>query len=697
MSNDMEAGGPQEEASPAEEAKYREVIAGIRGLTRYQPRLSFRIKVHLLSRWYGFARNLHRRQRETAREKPSRRPLTGFATAAVVLLVLVITFFSMTQVANASVPGDPLYWLDKLQERLTLSFTRHPVHKATLRLDLAQERLDEIRTLEDRQRLERDILKALSREADDHLAMSRSHLEESGVKSRDKELLLSRLNEVVIYRENLLAGILSDRDVLGEEIPAEGTEVTLADTAENSLLNGRKREISLTANSKGEVRFTHETISKTDAVQIEAMLEGSGIRTVWPLETRTERVLGARRYEVEVSPALVYIPCYQEQKFLINLVDNKTGKPADSRRIMLRDRSGTGLLNDDISLLEGKTDRKGRFSFKFKKISAEKVSRISLTVKGAVEEKSGDIIVLGATEPLGEGEAAATLKMSGRGEEEKLILDNDDVWVSLPRKSQDVISAVGTRTGGEIAGPLALDIKKVEELSGLKHEPSRSTRVIAGRDGSLALVSTFRFAGEKNEGLSISYKIALSSHDPLTMVDVTWENQSDRSLNLNGVDRGLPLLGIRAPGADRVEIGGQQANGNWSAQEYEADSDRPYSDIYVDGTVISLGLAEPSYTGPHQWKLSIEDGSPILELESEAAELKPNKKYHWTMFLGIGTEYGGEKFLERTAEIFPGMTSGLSPKIPLVEGERGHRVRMSPKSILEARTRITLKVLEPLP
>jgi uncharacterized protein DUF5667 len=71
-----------------------------------------------------------------------------FATAAAALMLLVGS--SVFAVAAKSVPGDWDYWAKRVRENAHLLITRAPVQRAYLEMDLARERLNEIRILVDR-------------------------------------------------------------------------------------------------------------------------------------------------------------------------------------------------------------------------------------------------------------------------------------------------------------------------------------------------------------------------------------------------------------------------------------------------------------------------------------------------------------------------------------------------------------------
>jgi uncharacterized protein DUF5667 len=71
-----------------------------------------------------------------------------FATA--VAAVVLLAGGSVFAVAQKSVPGDWDYWAKRLHENAHLLVTRAPVQRAFLQMDLARERLDEVRTLVNR-------------------------------------------------------------------------------------------------------------------------------------------------------------------------------------------------------------------------------------------------------------------------------------------------------------------------------------------------------------------------------------------------------------------------------------------------------------------------------------------------------------------------------------------------------------------
>jgi hypothetical protein len=78
-----------------------------------------------------------------------------FATAAAALMLLVGS--SVFAVAQKAVPGDWDYWAKRAGENAHLLITRAPVQRAYLEMDLARERLNEMRVMIDRGQQKSDL------------------------------------------------------------------------------------------------------------------------------------------------------------------------------------------------------------------------------------------------------------------------------------------------------------------------------------------------------------------------------------------------------------------------------------------------------------------------------------------------------------------------------------------------------------
>ena len=79
-----------------------------------------------------------------------------FVFANAVAAVFLLAGGSVMAMANSAVPGDWDYFAKRLHEEARLLITRGPESRAYLQMDLARERLDEVRTLVDRKQTATD-------------------------------------------------------------------------------------------------------------------------------------------------------------------------------------------------------------------------------------------------------------------------------------------------------------------------------------------------------------------------------------------------------------------------------------------------------------------------------------------------------------------------------------------------------------
>lgn len=93
-----------------------------------------------------------------------------WAAALAVILALVLASAGTAIAAQSSIPGDPLYPVKRVTERLGLLVVRDPPGKTHLRLEFARRRTEEIEALDNRgEEVEESILVELATETEETL------------------------------------------------------------------------------------------------------------------------------------------------------------------------------------------------------------------------------------------------------------------------------------------------------------------------------------------------------------------------------------------------------------------------------------------------------------------------------------------------------------------------------------------------
>jgi len=93
-------------------------------------------------------------------------PRPAFAPALITAIVFIFISFGTVMLSAGSLPGDLLYPLKLITERVQYSLTANPEGKAELRLTFADKRLQElVKTINKRGGLDRALLKSMLKEA----------------------------------------------------------------------------------------------------------------------------------------------------------------------------------------------------------------------------------------------------------------------------------------------------------------------------------------------------------------------------------------------------------------------------------------------------------------------------------------------------------------------------------------------------
>lgn len=198
----------------------------------------------------------------------------GFAPAIILIILAAvgITGVGTTVAANNSVPGDPLFGLDKAIEEVQVSLATNDETQAKIKLEIAKERLNELETLESTNRaVDPAVTEAQLAISDATTTLStvETKFKENKItlKSTDLQALLTELQSLLVTHQRLIKKVeikIKDGEVkakiklFGQEASesAELIDDDLEDLEDDGQLNA-----SLVRHLKAELRGV---LSKVD-------------------------------------------------------------------------------------------------------------------------------------------------------------------------------------------------------------------------------------------------------------------------------------------------------------------------------------------------------------------------------------------------------------------------------------------------
>lgn len=264
-------------------------IARTRDVQRFHPRLAFRIKVALVSRFPDSA--ALRRALGTPGGKPAEsghgppawkvvlRPAAAALVAASVVFILLV---GLTMMAGSSQPGDTLYAFKHARESIEMSFTRDPVPKAKKRLSLAEKRLSELEHFLSAGTLEPENIEYIANEYN----KNKEYVEEvisSNAGKTEASRLQAHLDFIENQKDNLVNGMISGAGAEEVMFPAVGARVTVSDRSGRSSLGRVATDVSGRTDKNGEFEFEFVTDEPGDTRQVEAVIKLDGRKNVVPL------------------------------------------------------------------------------------------------------------------------------------------------------------------------------------------------------------------------------------------------------------------------------------------------------------------------------------------------------------------------------------------------------------------------------
>ncbi len=569
------------------------IIERIRSVPRIRPRASFRLRMSLYSHLPALGNYLVSRHEASMIERrilgPDAKRRSGWvasagriATAVAVILVLALgAFGTLTFAARNSNPGDALYSLKRFREDIELAFTWDRSKKVEKSLLLAEARLSELDYLISRKKLDASSVAEVAgdygarrRAVEDILREDNGLSDARGVATH---LKIIRTAEKNIERRLAAAGAQAAL------APAEGALVTLKDVSGREALDGRS-SLETTAGADGQVFFT-ANLSGREARDLEAHIELDGRSEVLPVFPATAEI-SSGPLSASVSPTPAAVVLDRPEMFTLTL-SSSDGSRVSGRSIKLKDSTATSYINGVAGEASLITDSEGRCSFSVSKRSLERVSRISAAVVNGTPQELGEVLILGGLKApnAGADRNGVTASSSGPASGPQVIeLDNGLVRVATTNASRPgtvIESVTGVGNTGK-AGPL--------------YEPMLSQAALAG---AKTAGPRLMFAGAESAGYEVSFEVPVGQGTVRKTYRVV-------------LARGNPYATVSC----RVEVEGNPG---------EAAGGSPTADVskleISSGYEIGLGGETVSLPGQGSTLVSFKIGSPFTVLDSSSGQV----------------------------------------------------------------------------
>lgn len=134
-----------------------------------------------------------------------RRGLRITAVALVGAIVLMLGAGSAVAASTNALPGDPLYGLKRAVERISFAMHRSPGSRASLCLQFAQTRLEEVQTLVGSGQDASDVVEAFQ----DDITCAESEAENAVALGQDEEVLLAHVQDMIGKHVDVLNDLLN--------------------------------------------------------------------------------------------------------------------------------------------------------------------------------------------------------------------------------------------------------------------------------------------------------------------------------------------------------------------------------------------------------------------------------------------------------------------------------------------------------
>lgn len=677
--------GSHKEGSGPEEST---LVESIRSMPRIRPGRAFKVRVNLYARFPGLGsymvarREASRIERSILGTEPPKRAawlasMGRIATAVAVVLVLALGIFgSLTFAARNSRPGDALYSIKRFREDMELSLTWDRSKKVQKSLALAEARLSELDYLITRNKLDAREVKAVIRDYGERTRavedILREDIQLQGAQGVAAQLKVIRTTEKNIERRLAAAGPGASL------VRAAGAQVTVRDVSGRQSLDGGKSSIKYRTDADGVVSFDVELSEPGRAKDLEAYIELDGRSEVLPVFSACLRPSNGT-LSGTVTPVVPSVVLNRPEMFSLKLASSDASRLA-GRSIRLKDASRTSNINGVDGEVTVVTDSAGVCSFTVTKKSLDRVSRISASVLGgsspglAGPQDLGEVLVVGGLKLPSDGARSSDVSVRAVGPEagpQSIELNNGlvRVTVSAGRPGQVIESVTGVTNSGR-AGPLN-DTLRGEDTPADLIKTSGPRLAFAGNEAAGYEVSFEAHMGQAV--VSKTYRVTLARGNPYATIDCRVEVSGEPVDTASGAII-ADFFRLQIPTGGAVNVSGNDvsaAGDNSSMLSFQVGA--PYAMVDSNGSIEILACPIDSETYPSAWVLGRD--SLALRLPENAGRVGADSSV--TLLLGITDRQGVKEF---TARVMRGVGSSVPPESAGETDGQGFLVTTDPTS-----------------
>lgn len=580
-----------------------DMIERMRSVPRIEPRASFRVKIAFSTMFPRLGMRLAGEHVPAPDAAGVVRPAWSggarfAAAAATILLLAFIVMSSLVLASGGSKPGEPLYGLKRMREKVGLAFTWSTFDKASKHLDLASSRLEELDGIAAEGAVDPDLVENLARDyKEDTLAASVTmRCNPGAAMSQD---IARRLEQMQTQKANI-AKRLSAASAVGVLARSQGAGISVRDPGGQSGLVAGGATGS--ADEEGRFRFAVNVTDPSQLAGLDVVIEADGRKEVLPLYEPA----ASKKYSVALEPAVRSLELNTPTMVTLK-VTRADGSAV--RSVKLGDRTLTCLINGrsgDVVLPVGAG---GKCSFSLTKTSADVASRIAVQAdEGGWVDTGASLRLGGWTAPDAQApDGAVTVKAVGNGENAQSVeIDNGLVKVTARRNAAgEVVSSLGRQTGAVTAGPF---------FDGLVAEARAGGRPCAMTGPVLTAsneeMSSYRVSFEMalSDGyVRKTYDVSLSEGKPYAVIRARVELSGGASAEYadNPAVAGPGVL--RIPAGTVLEVGGAKVRTPGTAEQpslltFQIGS--PFVAYQVNGDVVVAAYPIDSETYPRAWELT---------------------------------------------------------------------------------------------
>ena len=428
------------------------LVAEINHIERLKPRLAFRCKMSLVSRFdvkqfmEGSPTGPHKVRFMVAR--------SAFVAATIIALAVVI-FAGLTVAAQDSRPGDPLYAFKRAKEALEMAFASNPSSKAAKNIALAERRLAELEKVVKSDSVSSNTVKYL---ADQFKQNKRAAIETIAAVSGKQEAadLYTHLSSLDSEKDTILSKLS-----LGSaaSVPASGAMLTVRDSSGSSSLNGNQRAAVLATDDSGQSTIKLQSGARDSTKDLEVEVQQGNRTTVAPL-VGVPSVLKDQsgRFQVSISPVPQAISVNTPCEFTLN-VTRTDGYPSGPLGVLVEDTVGGDLLNGGSVPVRLSPDSEGNCVLTLTKTSASVSKLVVALDTGGARLPVGEILRVGGTRsPRAPGVPVSVTATAGTTPSGKSIVTLNNGLVTVVASGDDagcVVSSLSQSGGGQSVGPLS--------------------------------------------------------------------------------------------------------------------------------------------------------------------------------------------------------------------------------------------------